>query len=253
MSGQTNEWQARIEPSQTAFFLDVDGTLLDFKETPEEVVADTALRDLLQRLRDSAGGAVAFVSGRMVSDLDRIMAPLVYPAGGVHGADLRFADGRREAFEGAAMAEVRAAAEGFVAEHDGLRFEDKGGTTFAIHFRRVPELGDEVARFLEAAVSGHDLMVQGGKMVAEVKPKGCHKGVAIETLMRTPPFAGRIPFFIGDDLTDEHGFETVNAAGGISVKVGAAEETTVARHRVADVAAVRDLLNAICPSGEGTQ
>ena len=52
-------------------------------------------------------------------------------------------------------------------------------------------------------------------MVAEVKPAGCHKGKAIEALMATPPFAGRAPLFMGDDLTDEHGFATVNDLGGV--------------------------------------
>lgn len=244
-----NDWRMAIRPAETAFFLDVDGTLLGFKERPEDVVADAELHDLLRRLRALASDAVALVSGRTVEDLDRIMSPLVLPAGGVHGADLRFADGRRETIEGDALTEVREQTQVFVAAHEGLRFEDKGGTTFALHYRQAPDLADEVARFLDGVIEGRDLMVQHGKMVAEVKPKSCHKGIAIETLMREPPFAGRMPFFLGDDLTDEHGFETVNGFGGVSVKVGAGE--TIAQHRLAGTDEVRDLLANICRSGEG--
>ena len=251
MSGhEAADWRMQIRPTDTAFFLDVDGTLLDFKDRPEDVAADPALVDLLVRLCALANGAVALVSGRMVSDLDRIMTPLVLPAGGVHGADMRFADGRRAAFEGAALTDVRTAADLFVAERPGLTIEDKGGTTFAIHYRRAPDRAEEVAQFLRRTLSGHDLMVQHGKMVAEVKPSGCHKGLAIASLMESRPFAGRVPLFVGDDLTDEHGFDAVNKAGGVSIKVGGVTEETVARHRLADVQAVREFLSIICRLGE---
>ncbi len=254
MSGHDRgDWRTAVRPRDTAFFLDVDGTLLGFKDRPADVVADADLQVLLKCLVAASGGAVALVSGRMVSDLDRIMAPLVLPAAGVHGADLRFADGRRVLFEGTAVAAVRAAADSFVACHEGLTIEDKGGTTFAIHFRRVPELAAAVGQFLDQAVSGHDLMVQHGKMVAEVKPRGCHKGLAIEALMGSSPFAGRRPLFVGDDLTDEHGFVSVNQAGGVSIKVGHAEEETTAHHRLVDISAVRNFLDLICRSDERNQ
>lgn len=244
------EWQSAIVASMTAFFLDVDGTLLGFKDRPEDVVADDDLISVLRRLQEVSNCAVALVSGRMVSDLDRIMSPLVLPAAGVHGADLRYADGRREAFQGEALSEVRAAAERFVGNNEGLRFEDKGGATFAVHFRQKPERADDVSRFLEDAIQGHDLMVQRGKMVAEVRPESCHKGIAIMRLMETPPFAGRLPFFMGDDLTDEYGFAAVNDADGVSVKIGGEEENTIARHRLVDTCAVRKLLKVICRSAE---
>jgi trehalose 6-phosphate phosphatase len=236
---------ALAHPDRTAFFLDVDGTLLGFKERPEDVVADEALRALLVDLKERAGGALALVSGRKVDDLDRIMAPLTFPAGGVHGADLRFADGRREVFSSRALTELRRAAEVFVSARPGLRIEDKAPSTFAIHYRAAPERGEEVAAFLTDAVTDDDLMVQMGKMVAEVKPSGCHKGLAIEALSATPPFSGRRPLFVGDDLTDEHGFQAVNAADGVSIKVGHESETS-AMYRLADVNEVRDFLALLC-------
>ena len=49
------------------------------------------------------------------------------------------------------------------------------------------------------------------------------KGSGIAALLATPPFSGRTPVFIGDDLTDESGFLFVNAQGGISVRAGPAE------------------------------
>ena len=242
----TPAWWDEIDAETTAFFLDVDGTLLDFRERPEDVVADTALLEILKRLRDKANGALALVSGRMISDLDRIVAPLSLPAAGVHGAELRFSDGRREAAAGTAIAEVREAAASFVAAHEGLRLEDKGGAAIAVHYRQAPDRKEDVRAFLERTVTDDALTIQHGKMVAEVKPAGCHKGKAIEALMATPPFAGRTPLFMGDDLTDEHGFESVNRLGGASVRIGGADEPTVAAHRLADTSAVRDFLDYLC-------
>lgn len=235
-----------IDPTRTAFFLDVDGTLLGFRDRPEDVVADAELLDLLACLRTAADGAVALVSGRRVDDLDRIMSPLVLPAGGVHGADLRYPDGRRERYEGEALAEIEAATREFVGAHPGLRLEEKGGSTFAVHFRQVPDLEPAVLRFLGEAVAGTGLTIQPGKMVAEVKPAGCDKGRAILRLAETAPFAERIPLFIGDDLTDEHGFVAVNRAGGMSFKVGTPDEPSEATHRLDDPASVRAFLGAIC-------
>ncbi len=239
------DWQRGIDPARIALFLDVDGTLLDFKERPEDVVADAALRDVLETLRSRTDGALALISGRQVADLDRIMAPLVLAAGGTHGADLRWPDGRREVMDAEALARIRPLVRAFVATREGLVLEDKGAA-LALHFRRVPMREGEVGRFLEDAVIGHDLMVQHGKMVAEVKSGRSSKGMAIETFMDAAPFAGRVPLFIGDDLTDEHGFTSVNALEGVSIKVGDEHERTVAHHRLAGVRDVLAFLNTLC-------
>lgn len=250
MSGYGDRvWWRDIVAARTAFFLDCDGTLLDFKDRPEDVVADDALRALLQRLHDAAGGAVALVSGRTLADLDRIMQPLRFAAGGTHGAEIRFADGRIETKVGDAIDVVRKALVPFVNERDGLALEDKGAA-LAVHYRRVPHHRDEVVDFLDRAVTAPDLMVQHGKMVAEVKSSASDKGRAIAALIRSAPFAGRVPLFVGDDLTDERGFERVNASDGIAIKVGGPSEPTVARYRLADIEEVRKFLNDICRSGE---
>jgi trehalose 6-phosphate phosphatase len=87
--------------------------------------------------------------------------------------------------------------------------------------------------------------------VLELKPRGADKGRAIEQYMREPPFAGRVPAFVGDDLTDERGFAVVNAMGGCSVKVGGAD--TCARWRLADVGQVLDWLESCAGPDAGAE
>jgi trehalose 6-phosphate phosphatase len=75
--------------------------------------------------------------------------------------------------------------------------------------------------------------------VFEVKPRAATKADAIRAFLAEPPFAGRRPMFIGDDITDLDGFAAVERAGGISVAVG---DRVQARSRVASPRDVRALL-----------
>ena len=121
---------------------------------------------------------------------------------------------------------------------EALVFEDKGAS-LAMHYRLAPSLGGAVHAAVHTAARhlGEGVEVQGGKMVAELQPSGRDKGIAIEEFTREPPFKGRVPVFLGDDLTDEHGFRLVNDMGGESVKVGEGESE--ARFRLEAPAAVR--------------
>jgi trehalose 6-phosphate phosphatase len=226
-----------------AFFLDVDGTLLEHAERPDAVRTDPAVVQLLAGLRAATGGALALISGRPVASIDALFDPLRVPAAGLHGVERRDALGKLHSH---ALPEIplrRAAAQlaEYATRHAGLIFEDKG-LGLALHFRNAPHLA-QAATGIAAAVAaelGDEFELQRGKMVIEIKPGGRDKGVAIEDFLREPPFAGRTPVFIGDDLTDEYGFSMVNRLGGHAIKVGAGE--TVARWRLADASAVRDWL-----------
>jgi trehalose 6-phosphate phosphatase len=90
---------------------------------------------------------------------------------------------------------------------------------------------------------GADFCLQSGKRVVELKPSGKDKGHAVREFMEETPFKGRKPVFVGDDVTDEHGFVVVNSMDGRSIKVGAGP--TVARWRLASVRAVRSWLERL--------
>ena len=121
--------------------------------------------------------------------------------------------------------------------------ESKRGS-LALHYRQAPELESVCVDTMQAAVQDSPgLTLLRGKMVVEAKPGGASKGRAIEAFMHEAPFAGRLPVFIGDDITDEVGFSTVQRMGGMGIKVG--EGATVAWHRLADPGALRQQLEAV--------
>jgi trehalose 6-phosphate phosphatase len=223
-----------------AFFLDLDGTLLEIEDTPDAVDADYSELALVGRLSRAADGAVAVISGRSLSRIDQILAPLVVPAAGQHGAERRDAKGlrHRHRFPANVLRPVAVGIRSFASRHEGLVFEDKGASV-ALHYRLAPQLAAAAhAKVREAAEPlGDQVEVQGGKMVVELKPAGCDKGKAIAEFMREAPFAGRVPVFLGDDVTDEYGFRVVNAMGGHTIKVGEGE--SAARWRVENPAAAR--------------
>jgi trehalose 6-phosphate phosphatase len=232
-----------------AFFLDVDGTLLEIAPRPEDVFADETLRDMLAGLTVACDGALALVSGRRIEDVDRIFAPSRLVIAGLHGAELRFPDGTRVAARSTAMDCVRSKVQAFVSAHEGARLEDKGAT-LAVHYRQRPALEAEVLTFLRH-VAEEGLEVQPGKMVAELKESRHDKGKAIETLLAVPPFRGRTPVFVGDDLTDEAGFGFVNKCEGLSVRVGSPDVESRARFSVSAPAELRRALASLANAGSG--
>jgi trehalose 6-phosphate phosphatase len=220
-------------------FLDVDGTLVELTDTPSQTEADTEIKTLLLEVAERLGGAVALISGRGIDTLDALFAPLKLPAAGLHGVERRKADGTVQgaSFVDSQLDRARAAMKELVVSHPGTLLEDKE-RTIAVHFRMAPQYEQTVREsVIEIAKSlGSNYHVQAGKMVFEIKPRGFSKATAIQAFMKEPPFSGRRPVFVGDDLTDQDGFAMVEAHGGLSVGVG---DRVQGQYYLADVAAVR--------------
>jgi trehalose 6-phosphate phosphatase len=238
----TDAFRLRPAPDRQALFLDVDGTLLPIAPHPDAVRVAPDLLDLLRDLTHRCGGALALVSGRSIANIDALFAPLRLPCAGIHGLERRGADRvlhHRDA--GEQLAPLRRRLADYTDARKGLLLEDKG-RSLALHFRGAPEYESEAEDFLrELLCDTPSLELTHGKMVLEVKPAGANKGTAIEAFLREPPFAGRQPVFIGDDVTDEDGFDMVNRLGGLSIRVGAPRDTAAA-HSLADEAAVHTWL-----------
>jgi trehalose 6-phosphate phosphatase len=236
--------------SKSALFLDLDGTLLEIAATPGEVLVSERLLHVLASLREGLDRAVALVSGRSIAEIDRLIGLPGLAVAGIHGGERRDASGRLHRLPAdPRIDDARRALAAFAMRHPGLLLEDKG-TALALHFRQAPGM-EPAARAVVAdalAASGAAFEVQAGKRVLEIKPAGASKGRAIELYMAEPPFAGRVPVFIGDDLTDEPGFEVVNRMNGYSVRVGAADWSR-AQWSLPDVPRVLDWLESGCGPG----
>ncbi len=228
-----------------ALFLDVDGTILHLRDTPDGVEAGENLLRVLEKIVSQLDGAVALVSGRSINNLDALFAPHRLPTAGLHGLERRSTNGSLHKIEDpAGLDELRAPLLTLAATSTKVILEDKGHA-LAIHYRLEPELGDEIRNRVEELVQPYtsDLHVIHGKMVSEVKPRLADKGSAIRDFMSEAPFEGRLPVFIGDDTTDEDGFAYVNKHKGYSIRVGDSAKTA-ARYRLSDVDEVIDWLQS---------
>jgi trehalose 6-phosphate phosphatase len=211
-----------LDPTATAFLFDVDGTLIDIGPSPFEVDVPAALRAALERLTAIAGGALALVSGRPIRDLDRLFDPLRLPAVGGHGAETRLHEGeaaRRVADLPQSLRDYLASA---VVPDPRLEIEDKGYSV-ALHFRKAPEHERHLTSHVEKGLAIYPderLEMLPGKAMIEVKRPGVSKGEAVRAMMARPPFAGRRPVFIGDDVTDESVFAVMPELGGAGFSVG---------------------------------
>jgi trehalose 6-phosphate phosphatase len=231
-----------------AMFLDVDGCLVEFQPLPEMVRIPDGLHRNLRELHHVLGGALAFVSGRTLDQLDHLFAPLKLPSAGQYGMERRDANGTLHGviLPDAAVADtVRERAYELLTRFPGLKVEDKGYSV-ALHYRAAPHLGDAIAAEAAQIVSSlqGSYEVQPGALVQEIKPATCSKGAAVRAFLAEAPFRGRVPVFLGDDFADESAFAAVNTLGGISIGVGV-DRHTQAEYAIGGPAAARRWLSLV--------
>jgi len=230
-----------------ALLLDLDGTLIDFASTPGEVQVPAGLPEVLCLLGARLGGALGIVTGRTIEEVAALLGGAAIAIAGEHGAAVRRAPG--QTIERPALPEVPArwleAAQQFAEGHPGLLLEAKPHG-FVVHYRRAEAAGPEVAALLRELLSGSDegFVLVPAAMAWEVRPRGVDKGGAVRMLCDRPPFAGRIPLFIGDDVTDEDGIRAARELGGAGLRVA---------DSFGDAAGVRDWLRRLAETGESRE
>ncbi len=212
----------QLDLKTTALLFDVDGTLIDIAPRPDAVVVPDDLRQSLALLAKATDGALALVSGRPIADLDRLVAPLLLPAIGGHGAEMRRTPGQAVEASAPLPEALRRELAAARAIDPGILIEDKG-YSLALHYRVAPQAQTRLRRHIDSVCAkfpGEALEVLLGKALFEVKRPGISKGEAVGRLMAGAPFAGRRPGFVGDDVTDESVFAQLPALGGMGFAVG---------------------------------
>ena len=266
------------EIDRTAIFLDFDGTLVDFASTPDAVFVPSDIKFLLRQLSTALDGALALVTGRSLASLDSLLGEHTLCAAGCHGGEWRTVirtndipgntvtaqegndvsevSGISEVSgqgnsavetgavdsDGIALSQARAVLTAFLQKHD-VQLENKP-YSLALHFRHNPTVEKVLDDWLDTSlIKLTELRVIKGKFVREIQLLGVNKGVAVQRFMQQPPFAGRIPVYLGDDVTDEDAFAWVNKVAGMSIKVGSGP--TCAIHRLDNFQAVSTWLQQL--------
>jgi trehalose 6-phosphate phosphatase len=213
-----------VDLSRTAILLDVDGTLLEIAERPEAVVVPPPLCETLQELLRRSGGAVALVSGRTIETLDRLFQPLLMPAVGQHGAEMRLSPHGPLIRSAASLSPALRAKIQRLAKVDHHILVEEKSNSLAVHYRRAPQqeafLKREVPLIVAAVAEPGGVEIMFGKAVIDIKPKLFNKGSAVREVMSSAPFARRRLVFVGDDTTDESVFAILPELNGIGYSVG---------------------------------
>jgi len=245
-----DEIAARLDTSRPAVFLDYDGTLTPIVSQPEDAILSNEMRGVLRELADLC--TVAIVSGRDREDVEPKVDidGLVYA--GSHGFDIKGPDLRLE-YEGgrSALPDLKEAEDELKARLDGVPGARVERKRFAIanHYRNVAEEDvSRVERAVREVAERHErLRVSGGKKVLELRPDiEWDKGRAVLWLLEALQLDGEdvLPFYVGDDVTDEDAFKVLEDHG-VGVLVGSPSYKTSATYGVRDTPEVREFLQKL--------
>lgn len=212
--GQLGLDAALNDPARALIASDFDGTLSAIVPDPADARAYPGVPEALRRLAGHIG-TVAIITGRPAADAVALGGLSAVPGLivlGHYGAE-RWEAGAVTAApapEGVAVARVALPAVLAAAgAPEGTRVEDKG-TALAVHTRQTadPQGALEGLRAPVAKLADETgLMMEPGRFVLEIRPRGSDKGQALRALARER--GARAVLFCGDDLGDLAAFAAV--------------------------------------------
>lgn len=230
-----NKWREIIDKLKDKYlflFLDYDGTLTRIVKMPEKAIISQRTKNLLEKLSENPKCKISIISGRGLQDIKNKVGlkNIIYV--GNHGLEI---EGTKIKFESTALKNYRTITKNIKNELaqrlsgiKGVILEDKG-FSLAIHFRLVDknQIHQVKAIVYETTMIytvRNKIKIQSGKMLLEIKPPLCwDKGKVALWLLARQKFAlkekGLLPFYIGDDKTDEDAFRALRNRG-ITIFVG---------------------------------
>ena len=245
------EIAGRVEGKGIAVFLDYDGTLTPIVEDPDKAFLSDSMKHTLIDLADKL--PVAVISGRDRPDVQRLVDIEHIFYAGSHGFDIAGPDGMKTGPEkGKDFLPALDKAEKEVKN----RLEDVSGAwverkkfSIALHYRKVQDSHvPKVKQAVEETAAQHpDLRQSGGKKIFELQPKmDWHKGKALMWLLGELELdkPDVVPFYLGDDVTDEDAFRTLRDRG-VGVVVMDPPRETEAHYRLKDTHEVEEFLKKL--------
>lgn len=217
-------FRAMAGAPQALLLLDYDGTLAGFRVDASKAFPWAGVRDLLAKIQQQGRTRIAIVTGRPARVIPSMLAldppPEVW---GLHGAERLYPNGRR-LLEKQAPA-VRQALESLRKQLHrdafGGLFEDKPNAA-VMHWRgRAPDEAKQIERrtreLFEPLANLDGLRLLKFEAGLELR-SGRDKGGAVREILRES--RDEVPVtYLGDDLTDEAAFATVNEAKGPHLSV----------------------------------
>jgi trehalose 6-phosphate phosphatase len=203
-----------------AVFLDIDGTLIDLAARPDAVVVPPELGGILAAVSKRSGGALAILSGRKMADIDHLLGPGL-PCAAEHGAVIRDAAGvmTQMVQRPVEYDHWNKVLHRYAQIMPGVIVEEKQ-FSLVVHYRQAPEHEAELGTLVERLIGGsEDAVLLLAHCAYEMKPRGGNKGDALAAFMAQAPFAGKIPVFVGDDVTDEPAIRKADELGGVGLHV----------------------------------
>ncbi len=220
--------------------LDYDGTLAPFRVDRTKARPWTGVREAIARIQRDGRTRMVVITGRPAKEIAPLLRgypPVIDPmleVWGLHGAERLYPDGRRELEEAPPETQRRLNELREYLRHNNLggQFENKPNAA-VMHWRGA---SPRTAKFIEmrtrelfeplSRLPGLTLLPFEGGLELRV---GRDKGGAIAALVAEAE-PGAPVAFLGDDFTDEAGFQAVNQAQGphLSVLMRSEPRDTVA-------------------------
>ncbi len=236
---ELDQWVAQAQ--RLWLFLDYDGTLTGFSDTPDQIEPDKKVIQLIKNISTNPDIRLVVLSGRRLSDIQKLMpVPGVFLAG-TYGIELQNSDGER--VQRVAYKNVRPFLDALkpqlqelIASRRGFFLEDKR-FALALHarFAEATEAEKVLAaarQVIDEARPPDQFRLLGGHRFLEVAPTLAHKGGTISYMLRYFFWPDARLVFVGDDDKDEEAFEVVHSYGGIAILVSG--ETNPANSTMAD-------------------
>lgn len=225
-------------------FLDYDGTLVSFKNRPQDVITPDKVKSVLNKLTQNQQFIIFIITGRMLHEIKKLLGIQGLSYAALHGLQIELSNEKSFFWEEAEKIRPlleklkETSLKGFKNEK-GIYIEDKE-FTLAFHYRLLTDekIKDFVEKF-EKIVKENDVnnmleMIHGAKVV-EVRPQGWNKGKAVELILNNVVKTSNIlPIYIGDDTTDEDAFRHIGNQGLTIWVTHNSKRTTTAQYWLKD-------------------
>ncbi len=231
-----SEIENELKSKKLSLYLDYDGTLTPIVPDPRQAVLTDETKNLLENL--SSICSLAIISGRDRSNVESLVPLKRVHFAGSHGFDIKLSDGTIKELEEAGSArkelqEISALFDQRLRHVPNILVEEKRYAV-AVHYRKVQEEHiPEIDRVInETLKEFHHLKRTGGKKIFEIRLEiKWNKGQALLWMREHLNEANTVPIYIGDDLTDEDGFEAIKDIG-LGILVGSPDSLTQAKYFV---------------------